>query len=73
MRQGILKILCVHAHSADPNMRVSSLWALKHLANAAPNDVKMSIIEELGTGWLIHSMAVVAVELLSLWETHAVG
>jgi hypothetical protein len=38
-------------------MRVSALWALKHLANAAPNEVRMSIIEELGTGWLIQTMS----------------
>jgi hypothetical protein len=57
MSQGILKILCAHAHTADPKMRVSALWALKHLANAAPNEVRMSIIEELGTGWLIQTMS----------------
>jgi hypothetical protein len=57
MSQGILKILCAHAHTADPKMRVSALWALKHLANAAPNEVRVSIIEELGTGWLIQTMS----------------
>ncbi|KAF2421192.1 ARM repeat-containing protein [Tothia fuscella] len=57
MSQGILKILCNHALWADAEMRVSSLWALKHLANSAPNEVKISIIEELGTEWLIRSMS----------------
>lgn len=33
-----------------------SLWALKHLVSAAPRDLKVSCLEELGIGWLIQTM-----------------
>ena len=49
---GILKILCEHAHSMNAKLRLNAMWALKHLANTAPNSLKMSCLEELGPGWL---------------------
>jgi hypothetical protein len=48
-----LKILCQHAHSANVNLRLNALWALKHLVQSAGNDVKMACLEELGQGWLV--------------------
>lgn len=37
-------------------MRLISLWALKHLVLHAPNDIKMTCLEELGTGWLMQTV-----------------
>jgi hypothetical protein len=37
-------------------MRMSALWALKHITDSGLVDVKKSIIEELGAGWLIQVM-----------------
>lgn len=34
-------------------MRLSSLWALKHLAYQTPNSVKTLCFDELGAGWLV--------------------
>ena len=33
-------------------LRLNSLWALKHLVHSATNPLKMSCIEELGSSWL---------------------
>ena len=55
--QGVVKVICGHAHSADPELRHSALWALKNLCAATSKEVKSTIIEELGTGWLIQIMA----------------
>ena len=56
MASGVTKVLCDHAHTADAELRISSLWALKHLVDGAPNELKMSCLEELGTGWLIQTL-----------------
>ena len=52
IEQGILKIVCEHAHSMNAKLRLNSIWALKHLVHAASNTFKMSCLEELGPGWL---------------------
>ena len=49
---GILRILCDHAHSSNANLRLNSLWALKHLVVNATTGVKISCLEELGVNWL---------------------
>ncbi|KAI9836268.1 MAG: hypothetical protein M1819_001605 [Sarea resinae] len=53
MEAGILKILCDHAHSTNIKLRLNSVWALKHLVFSAPNDVKVSCVQELGPGWML--------------------
>ena len=52
IEEGALKILCEHAHSINTNLRLNSVWALKHLVLQASNETKMSCLEELGPGWL---------------------
>jgi len=54
---GIVQILCDHARRSSPPLRVSSLWALKHLVLKAPKDLRISTLEELGTGWLVSAIA----------------
>lgn len=49
---GILKILCEHAHSTKPSLRLNSIWALKHLVLTATNSLKMTCLEELGPAYL---------------------
>lgn len=53
---GSLKMLCERAHSANPAMRLISLWALKHMVLTAPNDIKIKCLDELGTGWLVQAI-----------------
>ena len=36
----------------DPNLRLSSIWALKHLVLSAPRNLKKECLDELGPGWL---------------------
>lgn len=57
MKGGCMHILCQHAHHADAGLQTMSLWALKHLVNGASNDLKMNILEELGSGWLVQTMS----------------
>ena len=52
MEAGIIKVLCDHAHSVNAELRLNSVWALKHLVHTATNAVKMKCLEELGPGWL---------------------
>ncbi|RDI87808.1 hypothetical protein Vi05172_g2418 [Venturia inaequalis] len=54
---GIVKLLCQLAHSSESKQRISALWALKHITDSALPDIKKSIIEELGAGWLTQIMS----------------
>lgn len=49
----VIKTLAEHARSNSPALRLSSIWALKHLVHGCPRDVRLSALEELGTGWLV--------------------
>lgn len=49
---GILKVLCEHAHSMNTNLRLNSVWALKHLVFDASSEIKRNVLDELGPGWL---------------------
>jgi hypothetical protein len=53
MDAGVLKLICEHAHSSNPKLRLNAVWALKHLVFSAENKVKASCLEELGPGWLV--------------------
>jgi armadillo repeat-containing protein 8 len=55
--QGIIKTLCQHAHSANPRLRLDSIWAVKHLVYNSSNDLKFNIIQELRPAWIKHLMA----------------
>ncbi|KAK3343746.1 armadillo-type protein [Lasiosphaeria hispida] len=50
---GVLKVLCEHAHSLNPGLRLNSMWALKSLVNAVDNNLKKQALEELESGWLV--------------------
>ena len=50
---GVLKVLCEHAHSLDPALRLNALWALKHLVDSSSVELKKRCVEELGPGWLV--------------------
>lgn len=52
MEAGVIHTLCENAQSADSELCLRSLWAIKHLIYQSPNDVKMSCLEKLGTGRL---------------------
>ncbi|KAL8968347.1 MAG: hypothetical protein Q9197_004931 [Variospora fuerteventurae] len=52
LEAGVLKTLCDHARSMDPSLRLSSVWALKHLILSAPKQLKRDCLGELGPGWL---------------------
>ena len=53
MDAGAMKTLTQHVRQSDMSLRIPSMWALKHLVLAAPKDVKVQCLEELGVGWLV--------------------
>ncbi|KAK3988145.1 armadillo-type protein [Cladorrhinum sp. PSN332] len=50
---GIVKILCEHAHSHAPGLRLNALWGLKHLVLDANISLRKQMLEELEPGWLV--------------------
>ncbi|KAL6789948.1 ARM repeat-containing protein [Trichoderma sp. SZMC 28012] len=50
---GVMKILCEHAHSDNPALRLNALWALKHFVIAVSPDLKRSCLEQLEPEWLV--------------------
>lgn len=50
---GLMKVLCEHAHSDNPELRLNSLWALKHFVDAVGPDLKKACLEQLEPGWLV--------------------
>lgn len=57
VEMGVVQTLCDHARRGSPPLRLSSLWALKHLMMVAPKDLKINTLEELGPGWLLSAIA----------------
>ncbi|CAD6505674.1 BgTH12-01164 [Blumeria graminis f. sp. triticale] len=53
-KAGVLQILCKHAKSIDPRLRLNAVWALKHFVQGVNNDMKRQCFEELGQAWLVH-------------------
>ncbi|CAI6329864.1 unnamed protein product [Periconia digitata] len=53
IQAGALKTLCRHCHSANFDLRLGSLWALKHLCLNLERTTKFHCLEELGIGWLV--------------------
>lgn len=56
IQAGVVKTLTNHARRSSPPLRLSSLWALKHLVLNAPRDVRIACLEELGSGWLVQAI-----------------
>ena len=52
IRQSVIRSLCEQAHSANPRLRLESLWALKHLVLNSSNSIKINVIQELGPSWI---------------------
>ena len=48
-----MKVLCEHAHSNNPTLRLNALWALKHFVDAVGPELKKTCLEQLEPGWLV--------------------
>lgn len=48
-----MKVLCEHAHSDNPALRLDAMWALKHFVDAVSPELKKACLEQLEPGWLI--------------------
>lgn len=53
IESGVLKILCEQAHSTNAELKLNSIWALKHYIYQAGVEVKTSALAELGSSWLV--------------------
>ncbi|CAM1510409.1 Fc.00g007440.m01.CDS01 [Cosmosporella sp. VM-42] len=51
--QGVMKVLCEHAHNENPALRLNALWALKHFIDAVGPELKKDCLQKLEPGWLI--------------------
>ncbi|KAF2221306.1 armadillo-type protein [Elsinoe ampelina] len=54
---GAIKLFSEHARQSNPSLRVTSLWALKHLVLGAPRETRVEVLEELGPGWLVQAIS----------------
>lgn len=54
---GALRTLCDHARRSNPKLRLTSLWALKHIVLNAPKSMKIEALDELGPGWLVQAIS----------------
>lgn len=50
---GVMRVLCEHAHSDNPALRLNALWALKHFVDAVGPELKKASLEQLEPGWLV--------------------
>lgn len=53
LEAGAVKTLTEQARQSEMALRLSSLWALKHLVLNASKEIRIQALEELGVGWLI--------------------
>lgn len=53
----VIKKLCEQAHSAHAELRKETLFALKAFVNLCSNDVKRTVVEELGIDWIRRILA----------------
>nr|POE53394.1 uncharacterized protein c26h5.04 [Quercus suber] len=66
MSEGVTKVLAQHARTGSSVLRVLSLHALKHVVQGAPKDIRISVLEELGVGWLVSAIQGTSQDWLSL-------
>ncbi|ATY66979.1 Armadillo-type fold domain containing [Cordyceps militaris] len=50
---GVMKVLCEHAHSYNPALRLNALWALKHFVDGVSASTRKTCLELLEPAWLI--------------------
>ena len=48
-----MKVLCEHAHSYNPALRLNALWALKHFVDGVSANMRKTCLEQLEPGWLM--------------------
>ena len=48
-----MDVLCEHAHSDSPALRLNALWGLKHFVDACGPDLKKKCLERVGTERLL--------------------
>ncbi|RDA88791.1 hypothetical protein CP533_4027 [Ophiocordyceps camponoti-saundersi (nom. inval.)] len=51
--QGVMNVLCKHAHSDKPALRLNALWGLKHFVDAVGPELKKASLKELEPEWLV--------------------
>jgi hypothetical protein len=54
---GVMQTLCNHAKCGSPQLRLASMWALKHLMLKAARDLKINALSEIGADWLLNTIS----------------
>ncbi|EFR03412.1 armadillo repeat protein [Nannizzia gypsea CBS 118893] len=52
LEANMVPLLCENSHSSNANLRIESLWSLKHISYNVPNKMKKDILEALGIEWI---------------------
>ena len=52
IENGVFDILCANARSTHAELRLNSVWALKHLVLRSPLSLRVGCLDKLGTEWL---------------------
>lgn len=52
LEANMVPLLCENSHSPNANLRIESLWSLKHISYNVPNKMKKDILEALGIEWI---------------------
>ncbi|OQN98648.1 hypothetical protein B0A48_15314 [Cryoendolithus antarcticus] len=55
--EGVIPILCQQARSDNLELRRSSIWALKHLLNTSPRELRIQVLDGLTPEFLMSAMA----------------
>ncbi|KAK6432925.1 hypothetical protein LTR95_010898 [Oleoguttula sp. CCFEE 5521] len=56
MAEGVVSILCEQARGDKLELRRSSIWALKHLLNTSPRELRIQVLDELTPEFLMSAM-----------------
>ncbi|KAH9821471.1 Armadillo/beta-catenin-like repeat protein, partial [Teratosphaeria destructans] len=56
VEEGVIRILTEHARTSSNKLKLSSLWALKHLVLQNKREVKVNTFEELSAGWIVSAI-----------------
>ncbi|KOS22117.1 Uncharacterized protein ESCO_001755 [Escovopsis weberi] len=57
IENGVMQVLCEHAHSENAALRLNALWALKHLVVAASPELKKSCLAQVEPEWLLQLLS----------------
>ncbi|KAF2767485.1 ARM repeat-containing protein [Teratosphaeria nubilosa] len=56
VEEGVIRVLTEHARTSSNKLKLSSLWALKHLVLQNKREIKVNTFEELSAVWIVSAI-----------------